>query len=697
MGSHPDFKCTHEDNRKKVCACCGSKIVFGRKTINSFKITTKIKELIREFLDTNFSDLDSRYPLSICTRCRISLRKKKNGTLKRKMPKMPEFDKILVSKETRSFYECNCVICQTARTKCHPNKRFLSNNNRQHQLKICELCLQVLGKGLEHRCAGSRHHKISKNAMNILDRATVSNKQQEQIAVKIIKNKIDQKENTTFRSSKSYKNISVNLSTGGKPAKVTLNPATSKRAIFFSPDHLDNLQTNEGFSDRKMEKITNFIRTSAGKKSIPSNYRQHRQEKSKILLDCYKKDHFEFETSEGKSFRPVIYADAMQLVERIIEERQTEGSNMNFKVVSDGGQNFFKICLSIFPEDFQNFSDEMCSTKYSEGGSAAKKGKLTGVKRIILLCIVPDIKETYENIAKLFQITNLNNISFKFVSDFKLLLIVNGMQTATSSYPCPYCHISLSEMRSYSLSYEKKPRTYGDLQLHFEKFNTHLDSNIKKAKGSFSVINKPLFEEQEDLCVFQKCILPELHLLQGFVNHVFWNGLVPLLGRENALKWPKKLNVIAKNYHGEIFEGNACRKLLKNTNHLASREVLGETDYIYVMPFVSAFNTMNRIVEYCFGSVQTYVGLEADLKHLEAVLKDTGVTQTLKIHCILQHLTETIRYLNTGLGIWSEQAGESIHREFLTIWNKYKINTIDDERYAEQLLKAVVAFSSNRI
>jgi hypothetical protein len=36
----------------------------------------------------------------------------------------------------------------------------------------------------------------------------------------------------------------------------------------------------------------------------------------------------------------------------------------------------------------------------------------------------------------------------------------------------------------------------------------------------------------------EKVIIPELHIIQGFVNHLFWDGIVPLLGRENSMKWP---------------------------------------------------------------------------------------------------------------------------------------------------------------
>ena len=61
-----------------------------------------------------------------------------------------------------------------------------------------------------------------------------------------------------------------------------------------------------------------------------------------------------------------------------------------------------------------------------------------------------------------------------------------------------------------------------------------------------STIHSPLLED-DNVLIIEKCPIPELHVLQGFVNHLFWNGLVPLLTKAKALLWPKKLNIIAKN------------------------------------------------------------------------------------------------------------------------------------------------------
>ena len=159
----------------------------------------------------------------------------------------------------------------------------------------------------------------------------------------------------------------------------------------------------------------------------------------------------------------------------------------------------------------------------------------------------------------MFRLTNINNIPFKFVSDLKIILLVNGMQTASATYPCPYCFITLEDLKSeqvFSIKPVKttttseilcsenclKLKTYGDLKTSFNKFCS-LGSDKKVSKFCHSTINNPLFLEPDDYFVIQKCPIPELHVLQGFVNHLFWNGLVCILGRERALLWPKKTKI----------------------------------------------------------------------------------------------------------------------------------------------------------
>lgn len=110
--------------------------------------------------------------------------------------------------------------------------------------------------------------------------------------------------------------------------------------------------------------------------------------------------------------------------------------------MADGGQGFFKICMSIIPKKETPIDEDSCNEMTAkkiklDSHSKDSSKKSTSVKKLILLCIVPSIKETYNNIKILFDLIRINDISFKFVSDFKVLLIINGQQTATSSFPCP--------------------------------------------------------------------------------------------------------------------------------------------------------------------------------------------------------------------------------------------------------------------
>ena len=224
---------------------------------------------------------------------------------------------------------------------------------------------------------------------------------------------------------------------------------------------------------------------------------------------------------------------------------------------------------------------------------------------------------------------------------------------------------------------------------------------IRKKHGKLaeSVVNPPLFDEADDIAVIDKCPVPELHEQQGYTNHLFFKGLVPLVGRERALNWPLKLKVIPKSYHGDVFEGNACRKMLQNADAINDPDVLGDVSPLAVQPIIMAFKGMDKIVKDCFSTRIVSKTLSEDIKELNRLFEGTELNETLKIHVVLHHLEHCLDHVdgNRGLGMVSEQAGESIHRVFLTYWNRYKINLVSDPSYPERLKRAVVEFSSRHL
>ncbi|XP_043469388.1 uncharacterized protein LOC122503046 [Leptopilina heterotoma] len=438
-------------------------------------------------------------------------------------------------------------------------------------------------------------------------------------------------------------------------------------------------------SSNQMRKLTTFVRSQTGRKSVPTNYHCHISEKINSLKEIYKSSNtFEFETSKTKEKRPVIWADASELVEAAIESRNLIG-HYKLKVMADGGQGFFKICISIIPENYKSIIDADCSSEDDnyepkekifkskcEKVNVKSEAKLTSVKKLLMLCIVPDIKESYENLKTLFEITGINKIPFKFVADFKLMLIVNGLQTASATYPCPYCFIKLKESKKSCAEDDvivsaegdfAKLRTYGDIRKDYETF-VKLKKNKKKAPESYSNINEPLFyDEEDDKFVVDKCVVPELHLLQGFVNHLFFDGLVPLLTSKVAFLWPEKLSLSSKNYHGRVFEGNACRKLLKSADLLDDKIIYENVGRLRLLPYINAFKAMDKVVSSCFSVKKIRKDLDKNIREFKTIYEATECSTTLKIHVISKHLQDCLRFLDgDGLGIWSEQAGTQDQR-----------------------------------
>ena len=113
---------------------------------------------------------------------------------------------------------------------------------------------------------------------------------------------------------------------------------------------------------------------------------------------------------------------------------------------------------------------------------------------------------------------------------------------------------------------------------------------------------------------------------------------------------------MAKNDHGDIFEGNACRKLIMMAYKLLDPEILGDIREFVILPFISIFKALNKIVINAFSNYKPSADLEKDIMNLRKCSRATGVSETLKIHVVLYHIDDALPFLNrSGLGLWSEQ------------------------------------------
>ncbi len=67
---------------------------------------------------------------------------------------------------------------------------------------------------------------------------------------------------------------------------------------------------------------------------------------------------------------------------------------------------------------------------------------------------------------------------------------------------------------------------------------------------------------------------------------------------------------------------------------------------------------------------------------------DLGIPVTPKIHVICSHVKEFCDRQGHGLGLYSEQASESVHHDFQKTWERFKVPEGHDS-FGPQLLRAV--------
>ena len=381
----------------------------------------------------------------------------------------------------------------------------------------------------------------------------------------------------------------------------------------------------------------------------------------------------------------------------------------------DGGQGFLKLSLSILPPNYNPITDSASKDSEDSDKDAINtdmKGnnfpfmqiKLTGVRKLVILAIVPDIPETNSNLEILFEKTGINDISFKLAADFKMLYVCLGLQNSVAIYPCPYCEITLNDLRDLEKSvFEKnfeipKERTFGTLKKDYNKFQSEFFSKKKDARYCHSTINQCVIQEGENISILEKCPMDELHIMEGIVNHIFFKGLVIKIGRENAMKWPKKINVVPVLYQGEKFEGNGCRALIKSSHILQDKEIMGIQPLI-VQPFVATFQALDKLVVACFDSQPVTGDITSLLRCFSKAYLALEISTTVKVHVLITHLIPCLMNLGgQGLGVYSTQAGESIHKYFeKNFWAKYKVNSLSHPEYGKRLLNATIEFSSKNI
>ena len=157
------------------------------------------------------------------------------------------------------------------------------------------------------------------------------------------------------------------------------------------------------------------------------------------------------------------------------------------------------------------------------GRAEQKKIKPNSVKNLLLLSIINDIPENYENLSIMWKKLQLNSLKMHNANDLKLSNLILGIQSHGSTYPSHICECRRPD-RGSGKGYEIGPlRTLGMIRENARLFKESggKKSSLPKYK---SCQYQPLLDDPDS--AFTILLVPpsELHLLTGPVNHIYKVG-----------------------------------------------------------------------------------------------------------------------------------------------------------------------------
>ena len=266
----------------------------------------------------------------------------------------------------------------------------------------------------------------------------------------------------------------------------------------------------------------------------------------------------------------------------IISTSRNVSTERIIKIGIDGSKGFLKFYLGVIDRATKESPPQKCLL-------TDRLAKDTGVKHQMLVAVVEELPETFENVCQIWSLIQVDWVNAIVACDLKLANILCGLQAHSSSHPCYWCSIDFTNQEKAGAL-----RILGSLRESYKSFLS-AGSILAKAKHTGNVVHLPILSGADDTLILDIFPPPELHLLLGVVNHIVqkMKSVWP-----NAEIWPTPLNMKLSPYHGGMFEGNDCRKLLRNLGRL---QQLAEAESAFqVFGFIEALRKFDTVVKSCF-------------------------------------------------------------------------------------------------
>ena len=353
--------------------------------------------------------------------------------------------------------------------------------------------------------------------------------------------------------------------------------------------------------------------------------------------------------------------------------RNVSKENCHVRIGLDSGGDFMKITMNVIDKSKHTADNRRCS-----GDSD------TSVDKLFMIGFVKKIPETHYNMKQMLSEIDIASllVDYTYCGDQKMLNILAGIKNHASKFPCPYC-----DAKKLFLDNEKAEiRT-----LH--RLTEDLASESKCVVNPCLLVGKP---EDSILELFPP---PALHFKLRCVNYLCdnlsreWMIVRPELSTNPVIQFTKDQHIVRMNYHGGGYEGNQCNRILQKAELLA--QIVPES----LKSYTDCMIAFRELQDSCFGwkVEQDYA---TKVENFRENYKDLLINITPTVHSTFEHILDWFELKGTefGLALYSEQALESSHSNFLTtVWEKgYKLPDTHP-KYSESLLGAVAKYNSRHL
>ena len=449
-----------------------------------------------------------------------------------------------------------------------------------------------------------------------------------------------------------------------------------------------NMIADFDLSDIKMLKILRRLKKLFGKKAFTAGIREALIERKKGLTKYFKEEETTFYDSSGEELkRRFVYTEELEmLLEFILQERDIEEEAVKWvNVELDSGQKRMLVVLQI-------------------GDGIANNVKDTSTKRAIIIAFVDDIPETYDNLSIILDKLKVHLIKYnhKFVSDLKLGNILLGVMECGSRHGCPHCK---GKKDKDGVWQKGDPR---DLENLISDHTMWEDNSGKKEelKDFFNVKHAPLLQtpsakllenDFSHTSTLSLLPIPGLHVIKLGPVNALWKGLAKHLDDLDLETIEILIGVTRSDRQKNEFAGPECNLILSKLDTL--RDLLPENLHIFV-DALKQVKEIYRIAHATTVEVDHREKIELFRNTWLTLMRDYGQTMPLKIHLILDHLSDYFEMEGKTLRNTNDQFIESCHakvRKFFDNHPNFKHKDKSTDKYGKAALAAVVHFNSNNL